>query len=156
MQDLTIGNLWRYWDSAQGGPGAGLPGKVWAVTPPPASDELDRFFGLHEESRRIFEALTDAVETIGPSRLRVMKSQFAFLRAHPFAWAWMPEQYLRRASAPLVLTVGLRRKDPSPRWKEEVEPKNGRFTHHLELESVKDVDSQVLGWLREAWEAAEH
>jgi hypothetical protein len=92
---------------------------------------------------------------IGPSRVRVTKSQIAFWRSHPFAWVWMPQQYLRRAAAPLVLTVGLARKDPSARWREVVEPKQGRFTHHLLLNSAQEVDSEVTAWLREAWEAAE-
>jgi hypothetical protein len=115
------------------------------------SGELDRFFGEHEESREIFDALAEAVMAIGPSSVRVTRSQVAFWGNHPFAWAWMPEQYLKRAAAPLVLTVGLRRRDPSPRWKEVVEPRPGRFTHHLELRSVNEIDGEVAGWLKEAW-----
>jgi hypothetical protein len=118
------------------------------------SGELDRFFGEHEESRQIFDALAEAVMAIGPSSVRVTRSQVAFWRNHPFAWAWMPEQYLKREAAPLVLTVGLRRRDPSSRWKEVVEPRPGRFTHHLELSSVKEIDREVAGWLREAWEVS--
>jgi hypothetical protein len=118
------------------------------------SGELDRFFGEHEESRQIFDALAEAVMAIGPSSVRVTRSQVAFWRNHPFAWAWMPEQYLKREAAPLVLTVGLRRRDSSPRWKEVVEPRPGRFTHHLELSSVKEIDREVAGWLREAWEVS--
>jgi hypothetical protein len=118
------------------------------------SSDLDQFFGEHQESRQIFDALVKSVRTAGPSGIRVTKSQVAFWRQHPFAWAWMPEQYLKREAAPLVLTVGLRRRDPSPRWKEVVEPKPGRFTHHLELSSVKEIDAEVEGWLKEAWGTA--
>jgi hypothetical protein len=53
-----------------------------------------------------------------------------------------------------VLTLALRRRDSSPRWKEIVEPRPGRFTHHLELRSAADIDDKVLGWLQEAWDAA--
>jgi hypothetical protein len=35
-----------------------------------------------------------------------------------------------------------------------VEPAKGRFTHHLELREPDEVDEEVAGWLREAWEAA--
>jgi hypothetical protein len=116
--------------------------------------ELDQFFGEHQESKQIFDALAEAVMAVGPTSIRVTRSQVAFWRSHPFAWAWMPEQYLKREVAPLVLTVGLRRRDSSPRWKEVVEPKPGRFTHHLELRSVKEIDAEVEGWLKEAWERA--
>jgi hypothetical protein len=66
----------------------------------------------------------------------------------------MPGMYLGKGDVPLVLTVGLRRRDGSPRWKEIVEPAPGRFTHHLELRSSADIDAEVCGWLQEAWEEA--
>jgi hypothetical protein len=66
----------------------------------------------------------------------------------------MPGQYLQRASPPLVLSVFLRRRDASPRWKEVVEPARGRFTHHLELNALADLDDEVRTWLREAWDVA--
>ena len=115
---------------------------------------LDDFFWEHDESRRIFDAVADAVAALGPLDLRVSKSQVAFRRRVNFAFAWMPEIYLGRRDVPLVLTVALRRRDASPRWKQVVEPHPGRFTHHLELHSTDDIDEQVRAWLREAWESA--
>jgi hypothetical protein len=112
---------------------------------------LDEYFEGYEESKRLFEAIFSVIQSIGPSGLRVTKSQVALCRTKAFAWAWIPEKYLHRNSAPLVLTLGFRHKDPSPRWKEIVEPKPGRFTHHLEIYSTDDIDEQVRGWLQEAW-----
>ena len=115
---------------------------------------VDEFFAGLEEPRRIFEALCNAVDAVGQAELRVTKSQIAFRRRRAFAWAWMPGMCLRGKCAPLVLTLSLQRRDPSPRWKEIVEPTPGRFTHHLELHSAEDIDDQVRTWLREAYEAA--
>ena len=115
---------------------------------------LDEFFGRQPGSRRIFDALHSAADALGPAQIRVTKSQVAFCRRRAFAWAWMPGVYLRGRHAPLVLTLSLRRRDPSPRWKEIVEPAPGRFTHHLELYSPTDIDDEVRGWLQEAWAAA--
>ena len=115
---------------------------------------LDEFFGGQPGSRRIFDALHSAVDALGPAQIRVTKSQVAFRRRRAFAWAWMPGVYLRGRHAPLVLTLSLRRRDPSPRWKEIVEPAPGRFTHHLELRSTADIDDEVRSWLQEAWAAA--
>lgn len=123
---------------------SGLPGR-----------SLDEFFAGHEESRRIFEAVRVAVESIGSADARVTKSQVAFWRRRPFAWVWMPEQYLRRPCAPLVLTLARSEPSPSPRFKKVVEPAPGRFTHHLELYAESEVDEEVRRWLREAWETAE-
>jgi len=116
---------------------------------------LDEYFGGNEESRAFFEAVRRAVLEIGPAEVRPTKSQVAFRRRIAFAWTWMPEQYLHRPAAPLVLTVDLRRRDDSPRWKQVVEPRPGRFTHHLEVNSTQDIDDEVRGWLREAWNEAE-
>ena len=115
---------------------------------------LEQFFAGHEESRQIFEALRRAVAAVGLAQLRVTKSQVAFRRRRAFAWAWMPGTYLGGSCAPLVLTVALRRRDTSSRWKEIVEPYPGRFIHHLELRAEAEIDDEVRAWLREAWGAA--
>jgi hypothetical protein len=115
----------------------------------------DEFFAGYEASRSIFDALHRTIEALGPAELRVTKSQISFRRRRAFAWAWTPDRYLHGRHAPLALTVALRRRDPSPRWKQIVEPVPGRFTHHLELYSVAEVDEQVRVWLREAWTGAE-
>ena len=115
---------------------------------------LDEFFAGWQDSRQIFDALRAAVEALGPVEVRVTKSQVAFRRRRAFAWAWLPGAYLRGKHAPLVLTLSFRHRDPSPRWKEVVEPYPGRFTHHLELRSAAEIDDEVRAWLQEAWAAA--
>ncbi len=117
---------------------------------------LDEFFTGRDESRQLFDALHEAIEDLGDVELRVTKSQVAFRtnEGQAFAWAWMPGQYLRGKTAPLVLTLSLRSRHPSPRWKEIVEPAPGRFTHHLELYAVDNIDQDVRDWLSDAWQAA--
>ena len=115
---------------------------------------VDAFFAGYDASRELFDRLCRMVDSIGSADLEVTKSQIAFRRRKAFAWAWVPDRYLHGGHAPLVLTLALRRRDPSPHWKEIVEPRPGRFTHHLELHALTDIDDEVLGWLRSAWEAA--
>lgn len=115
---------------------------------------LDDFFSGHDDSRKLFDRVHAIVSTLGSFDIRVTRSQVAFRRRKNFAFTWMPDMYLGRGEVPLVLTIGLRRKDTSPRWKQVVEPYPGRFTHHLELHAVEDIDDQVFGWLSEAWELA--
>jgi hypothetical protein len=112
---------------------------------------LDIFFEDFPGSRQLFDALHANILAIGPAEIRVTKSQVAFWRRRAFAWAWIPAKYLRRQSAPLVLTISLRRMDASPRWKQIVESSPGRFTHHLELYSTDDLDAEIHAWLQEAW-----
>ena len=116
---------------------------------------VKEFFAEREESRQIFEAVSDAIEAIGPAELRISKSQISFRRRKAFASVWMPSQYVSGKVAPLVLTLSFRNRSASPRWKEIVEPAPGRFTHHLELYSTGDIDDEVRAWLQDAWKAAD-
>ena len=112
--------------------------------------DLSEFFEGREESRQLFEVLFKEMEALGGVKIRVTKSQVAFYRQKTFAWTWIPSRYLRGKVAQLVLTISLRHHDPSPRWKEIVEPTPGRFTHHLELYSTDDIDDEVRAWMKEA------
>jgi len=115
---------------------------------------LEEFFSRYELSRLLFDTVREEIETLGAVEIRVSKSQIAFRRRRAFAWVWVPQRYLRGRQAPLVLTLSFARKDESPRWKEIVEPNPGRFTHHLELRTSTEIDDEVRGWLKEAWETA--
>ena len=115
---------------------------------------LEEFFAGQDVAGQLFIALYGLVESVGAFDVRVTKSQVAFRRRRAFAWAWMPGKYLHGAVAPLVLTVALPSRDPSPRWKQVVEPQPGHYIHHLELRSASELDDQVSGWLQEAWQHA--
>jgi hypothetical protein len=112
------------------------------------------FFEGDALAREIYEAVVRALERAGAAEVRVGRSQIGFRRRHPFGAVWIPARYLSGRTAPLVLSVFLHDRDPSPRWKEVVEPATGRFTHHLELWAPQDVDEEVAAWLRRAWEQA--
>lgn len=112
------------------------------------------FLGSDVATRAIFAAIDSAVTAVGLAERHVSKSQIGFYRQHPFAAVWRPDQYLGGPHPPLVLSVFLQRKDRSPRWKQVVAPKQGRFTHHLEIKDASEVDRQVREWLREAWTSA--
>jgi hypothetical protein len=115
---------------------------------------LNEYFDGNDVSREIFDCLREMIEAFGPVELVVQKSQIAFYRRKAFAWAWIPGKYVRGKVAPLVLTLSLPFKDVSPRWKEIVEPRPGRFTHHLELHSTSDINDEVCEWVWVAWKEA--
>jgi hypothetical protein len=112
------------------------------------------FFRGEPDALAIHCAVEAALASIGGAGVRVSKSQIGFYRRHPFAATWKPSQYLAGERPPLVLSVYLPARDSSSRWKEVVEPSNGRFTHHIELWSERDVDEFVRSKLREAWQHA--
>jgi hypothetical protein len=102
-----------------------------------------------------YAAVTRLLDGIGPYSVRPTKSQVAFRRRRGFAYLWRPGRYLRNPAAEVVLSIALPAADPSGRWK-EVNQVSSRITmHHLELrDPLGDLDAEVAGWLRAAWEAA--
>jgi hypothetical protein len=124
------------------------------IVPDDLDQRLDIFFEGRAEARTLFDSMRAQIEALGSVELRVTKSQVAFSRRRGFAWAWTPDRYLRGETAPLVLSLALSRRDGSPRWKEVVEPRRGRWMHHLELRSTDELDDEVRGWLSEARDGA--
>lgn len=120
----------------------------------PMGMSLDEFFAGFALSRSLFDVAEAAILDLDGVERRVTGSQIAYSRRAGFAWVWVPGRYLAGRGAPLVLSLALRRRDTSSRWKEVVEPKPGRFMHHLELHSLDDIDEVVRGWLLEAWKEA--
>ena len=115
---------------------------------------LEEFFLGYRDTKYLFDTVLSLLKEIGNPEIKVSKSQIAFYRVRAFAWVWIPGKYLHGKTSPLVLTIALPYRDPSPRWKEVVEPSVGHFTHHLELFTNADIDSEVSHWLRLAWEQA--
>lgn len=115
---------------------------------------LAEVLAAEPDSAALLGALRDMVAGLGPVDERLTQSQVTFERGRPVAWAWVPRQYLGGRAAPLVLSLHLPGRHPSPRWKEVVEVRPGRFMHHLELWTTDDLDAEVRSWLRLAWEAA--
>lgn len=108
----------------------------------------------HAVALAVFERVRSVLEAIGPVDIRTSKSQVAFRRLRGFAYLWLPGLYLERPGADVVLSFALGRRDPSPRFKEVVQPSPKHWMHHLEIHGVDDVDDEVVGWLREAAERA--
>ena len=101
-------------------------------------------------SERMAEVLPDDVS------VKVQKSQISFYGRHLFAAASLPVR--RRKDWPkmcLMVTVGLPYRLDSPRVAAASEPYPGRWTHHVLVTEADQIDEELMGWLREAWDFAE-
>ena len=114
----------------------------------------ERFFESHPASLAIFRTVRTTVEAARPGLCADVAQQVAFSRRRGLAWLWMPGMWLRHPSAETVLSIVLARPDRSPRFKQIVHPSRRVWMHHLELNDAADIDAEVVGWLREAYEQA--
>ena len=105
----------------------------------------------------LYETLFRRMETEFPdATVRVQKSQISFYGRHLFGAASLPIR--RKKNWPehcIVVTIGLSCQLASPRVAVAVEPYPNRWTHHVLISAEEQIDDELMGWLREAYEFAE-
>lgn len=112
------------------------------------------FFDEKPRELALYQHLETQMEALLPdASVKVQKSQISFYGRHLFAAASVP---LRRRKAwqehCLLVTFGLGHQLLSARVAAVSEPYPGRWTHHVVLSREEQVDGELLGWLREAYE----
>ena len=55
----------------------------------------------------------------------------------------------------ITITLGLNRREGSPRIDQASEPYPGRWTHHIVIGSVEEIDDELMAWVHEAYHFAE-
>lgn len=117
--------------------------------PPPTDDPVAPLFaGARSGLRPLYDTLVDHAVALGDDvEISPKKANVSFRRAKQFALA-QPS-----TSARLDLGLILRGKPPQGR----LEPSgsfNAMFTHRVRLAAPGDLDAEVMGWLREAYDQA--
>lgn len=122
-------------------------------TSPYYLSDLGTYFGDHSLELTLYDTLYQAMDAAFPeARVKVQKSQISFYGRHLFAAASLPVR--RKKDWPehcLLVTFGLGERVEDPRIAVAVEPYPNRWTHHVVVSSPEQVDSQLLGWLKDAW-----
>jgi Domain of unknown function (DUF5655) len=116
--------------------------------------EPEELLAGHSIALAVFERVRSVLQALGPLDIRTSKSQVAFRRSRGFAYLWLPGQHLARPAADVVLSFALGRHESSPRIKEVVHPSPRHWMHHLEIRDPREIDDQVVAWLKEAAERA--
>lgn len=112
------------------------------------------FLDGHPVALSVYEQVHGCLDALGSNEVRTTKSQIAFRRERGFAYLWLPGRYLKNPDAEVVLSIALGREVRSDRFKEIVHPAEHHWMHHLEIHGPDDIDDEVVGWLREAFERA--
>ena len=114
------------------------------------------FFEGKSRELELYEALFARMEQACPeASVKVQKSQISFYHKHLFAAVSLPLR--RKKDWPeqcLVVTIGLAHPLESPRAAVKVEPYPGRWTNHVLVAQTEEIDEQLLGWLKEAYDFA--
>lgn len=116
------------------------------------SDSLG-FFESQPEALPLYEAFERRVlEEIENVEIRVQKTQISFYNRHLFACVSFLKVRKAKERPPvyLVVTFGLDRKAESPRIDAASEPYPNRWTHHVTISSLDEIDGELMGWVKEA------
>lgn len=122
----------------------------------PGNWTTEGFFKGRPESLALFNVVRQYTESLGPVKIEAFKTQISFGARRKFAWVWLPQMWIKKQPEnSVVLTFGLPRRVEDRRIKQAVEPRPGRWTHHVVIESEAAFDDAVKGWLREAYNRAQ-
>ena len=119
----------------------------------PGDWTLDHLFAGRPAAFELFRVVRAFIESLGPVVVDVMKTPVSFGVQTKFAWIWLPQQFTtKRPDQSITLTFDLDHRVEDERIAEAVEPRPGRWTHHVVIERPEDLDEHVKGWLAEAYE----
>lgn len=87
------------------------------------------------------------------ARMKVGKTQIGFSNRYGFAYIWPPHRKVKgRPGIYAIVTFGLAYKKMHPRIVEAVEPYPGRWTHHVLIENEREIDDELMEWIRESYD----
>ncbi len=113
---------------------------------------VEELFAGRPAALALFNHISDYIRSLGPVEVGVTKTQVSFGVRTKFAWVWLPQLWTRkRANESVTLTFDADHRIDHPRIAQAVEPRPGRWTHHVVIEKEADFSHDVRGWLREAY-----
>ena len=115
------------------------------------------FFNQHPDALYLYEAFRERLLSALPETvIQPQKSQITLKNRRVFgAVSFLAARRAKERPDPyLTITLGLGRRLDSPRVDQVSEPYPGRWTHHLVIGSPEELDGELMGWVREAYDFA--
>lgn len=108
------------------------------------------FFHAMPDALPLYAALSEQLLTMFPNvTVAVQKTQITFRERYGFAFVSLR----RMKGCPkvfLIVSFGLSHRLDAPRIAVAVEPYPNRWTHHVIVSGVEELDGELMGWLAEA------
>ncbi len=109
------------------------------------------FFEGHMAALPLYEKLAKRVlSEVDNVRIKVQKSQISFYNKHMFACVSFARVRKKKACPEnyIVVTFGLKHKVESPRIDIVTEPYPNRWTHHLLISRLDEIDEELMGSIK--------
>ena len=116
------------------------------------------FFDQHLDMLPLYQAFEKLLfDSFPVVNKRVKKTQITFSNRHVFACVSFA-RVKRKTELPLrymVITLGLPAPLDSERITVKTEPYPGRWTHHIVVSTLEELDEELLSWIKTAYTFAD-
>lgn len=118
--------------------------------------EGDQFFNRMPQALPLYLAFEERVRTKYPEvKIKILETQISILNIHVFAYVWLPIRKIKnRPDVYIVVSFGLPYRVDSSRIVQSTEPYPNRWTHHVIIQDTNEIDSELMNWIKEAYEFA--
>lgn len=107
---------------------------------------IEAFFAGRKTESALYDALIQRMLYQLPSfEVKVQKTQITFTNPRVFACISL------KWKNTLTVTIGLPFKTESPRIFAASEPYPSRWTHHVKIKNVEEIDEELMNWLQAAY-----
>ena len=113
------------------------------------------FFVAHMDALDMYEKLEEQILAGIPDvKIRLAKTQITFANKRGFAFvSFNPcRRAAQRPKVWMTISFGLGYRKESPRIDAATEAYPGRWTHHVMVGSVDEIDEELMNWIKEAAE----
>ena len=116
-------------------------------------EEILQFFDAHPDAFPLYDKFEKCVmEHVPEARIKVQKTQISFYNRHMFACVSFA-RVRKKKDCPdsyIVVTFGLDHRAVSPRIDIATEPYPNRWTHHVLISELSEIDDELIAWVEEA------
>src|SRR5687767_8254204 len=115
-------------------------------------NDIAKFFHGRDASLKLFKVLRKLIERNHSPKIEVSKTQISFGEHYKYIWVWLPQTWIKkRPESSITLTIVTGKKIRSDKIEESVQPKKGYWTHHIIIESSKDIDKEIEDLIQESY-----
>ena len=116
-------------------------------------EEILQSFDAHPDAFPLYDKFEKCVmEHVPEARIKVQKTQISFYNRHMFACVSFA-RVRKKKDCPdsyIVVTFGLDHRAVSPRIDIATEPYPNRWTHHVLISELSEIDDELMAWVEEA------
>lgn len=118
------------------------------------NQDIVLFFNQHQTLLPMYEVFADKVAAQFPdTKIKVQRTQITFSNRHVYACISFM-RVKKKAELPVsyfVLTLGLPYPLESERVAVKTEPYPGRWTTHIVISEMSDLDDELFAWVEQAY-----